>query len=61
MPRTVYYERLVDALQRLPGYQAMPSGCDLLFPEDDTSFETNWPRYARPETAFVSQFNPIGG
>lgn len=53
MPRTVYYERLVEALKGLPGYRDNPSGCALVFPEGDTTLETNWPRYARPETAFI--------
>lgn len=53
MPRTVYYKRLVEALTTLPGYQETPTGCDFVFPEEDTSLETNWPRYARPETAYI--------
>jgi hypothetical protein len=53
MPRTVYYERFVAALRAHPGYNDSPATADILFPAEDTAVETNWPRYARPETAFT--------
>ncbi len=53
MPRTVFYEHVLAALRTQPGFSTTTEGAELLFPAEDTSVETNWPRYARPETAYV--------
>jgi len=59
MPRTVFYDRVTDTLRKLSGYTEDRASADILFPLEDTSGETNWPRYARPETAFIrGSFEP---
>ena len=53
MPRTVFYERLSDSIRALPGFVADAGKADIVFPAEDTSVEQNWPRFARPESAYV--------
>jgi hypothetical protein len=53
MPRTIYYQRLVEAMCRLPGYTDDRHVADVLFPAEDAAVETNWPRFARAETAYI--------
>lgn len=53
MARTIYYDMLSDAVRAHPGFASDPDSADVLFPAEDTAFETNWPRYARPGTAFA--------
>lgn len=52
-PRTVFYERFSEAVRRGGRYTDDPAAAGLWFPAEDTALETNWPRYARPATAFV--------
>jgi hypothetical protein len=53
MPRTRFYEHLVSALKSLPNYEPRLDKCDFIFPEEDTSVETNWPRYADRDKPFI--------
>jgi hypothetical protein len=53
MPRTVYWQRFREALQRNSRFTPVEGEADLLFPAEDTALETNWPRYANPGSAYV--------
>ncbi len=53
LPRTVYYNRLLDALRKNARFTENPAEADLLFPAEDTAFETNWPNYGKQASAFV--------
>jgi hypothetical protein len=53
MPRTVFWERFLGALQASPRYVEDPEKADFLFPAEDLSFETNWPRFGRNASALV--------
>ncbi len=53
MPRTVYYDRLLEAIRRNARFVADEAGADLLLPAEDVALETNWPRYGDPSSAFV--------
>ncbi len=53
MPRTVFYERFHAAIDRSPFLAQDPASADVLFPEEDTAIETNWPRYGDPASAFA--------
>jgi hypothetical protein len=53
MPRTVYYERLLDAIRANSRFVANEAEADLLLPAEDIALETNWPRYGDPMSAFV--------
>jgi len=53
MPMTVYYQRLREALINNSAYTEDNNAATLLFPNEDTSVETNWPRYARPSSAWL--------
>ncbi len=53
IPRTLYYERLCEAIKRNRRYVAAEKDADLLFPAEDVALETNWPRYGNPGSAFV--------
>src|SRR6266568_2040032 len=52
MPRTVFYQRLLEAVQAHSGFTPEFAATDLLFPAEDTCIETNWPRYGT-DTAFL--------
>lgn len=53
MPRTRYYDRLLSALKGLPNFEPRLDKCDFLFPEEDTTVETNWPRYGNRTNPFI--------
>lgn len=53
MPRTVYWQKFREALQRNRRFTPVAAEADLLFPAEDTALETNWPRYANPASAYV--------
>ena len=53
MPRTVFYEKLSGSIKALHCFVDQSEPPDLIFPQEDTSMETNWPRYGRPDTAFL--------
>ena len=60
MPRTVFYERFLDALRRRADFVEDESAADLLFPAEDTAMETNWPRLGDQVAAFVrGQFEKL--
>lgn len=50
-PRTVYYDRLCDAIRRDRRFRG--AGARLVIPAEDTAEETNWPRYGNRESAYV--------
>ncbi len=50
---TYFYQELLAAVRRLPSFTEDAAVADVVFPAEDTSLETNWPRYARAQTAFV--------
>ena len=50
-PRTVFYEKLVDAICSHPRFRR--SGARVAVPAEDTAQETNWPRYDRGQGAYV--------
>jgi hypothetical protein len=50
-PRTVFYDRLVDAIRRDRRFRG--AGARLVIPAEDTAEETNWPRYGNRESAYV--------
>lgn len=50
-PRTVFYDRLLDAVRRDRRYR--DAGARLVIPAEDTAEETNWPRYGNRESAYV--------
>jgi hypothetical protein len=56
MPRTVFYQRLKEAVGRHASYRE--SATKLLIPAEDTANETNWPRYGKPESAYVRGSRP---
>jgi hypothetical protein len=53
VPRTIYYERFIDALRRNPRFINSEADADVLFPAEDTAFELNWPRYGNPSSAII--------
>ena len=53
MPRTVFYDRLVDAIRAHPSFCTDPGAADLIVPIEDTAMETNWPRYGKPRACFI--------
>src|SRR6185312_8144007 len=60
MPRTRFYDRLLSSLKSLPNYEPRLDKCDFLFPEEDTTVETNWPRYAdRDKPFFHGDFDRV--
>ena len=50
-PRTVFYDRLLDAVRRDRAFRGV--GARLVIPAEDTAEETNWPRYGNRESAYV--------
>ena len=50
-PRTEYWDKFIKALKRSTFFSK--SGVDLLIPSEDTAIETNWPRYANAESAYI--------
>lgn len=60
MPRTIFYDRFIDSLQRSSSFVADDVAADVVFPFEDTSSETNWPRYGNADRAFLrgSSFKP---
>jgi hypothetical protein len=55
VPRTVFYERLLEAVRRHPWHREAGS---LLIPAEDTAQETNWPRYGARASAYVRGAQP---
>jgi hypothetical protein len=53
MPRTVYWQQFREAVERNPRYTPNEAEADLFIPAEDTALETNWPRYGKPESAYV--------
>ena len=53
MPRTIFYERFCEALRSDPRFCADPDAAEVVFPAEDTAMETNWPRYANQQAAFL--------
>jgi hypothetical protein len=51
MPRTVFYERFIDAVRRNSWFRE--AGATLVIPAEDTAQETNWPRYGDQASAFT--------
>lgn len=49
MPRTVYWQRVLDAVQRRVA--APDDRTDVLLPTEDVACETNWPAYGDPAAA----------
>lgn len=59
MPRTVFYNHFLRALEMSPAFVVEPAAANLLFPHEDTALERNWPRYGQLNTAFVrGEHNP---
>lgn len=56
LPRTVFYERLTQAVRQHPWYREL--GATLLLPAEDTAQETNWPRYGDPASAYCRGNSP---
>lgn len=57
VPRTVFYDRFLAAVRAHPSFtEADPV---LLIPAEDTSQETNWPRYGDPDSAWVRRPDPV--
>ena len=48
---TLYYSSLRDSIRKRPDFTANPGPNDLILPAEDTSMETNWPRYASGDPA----------
>lgn len=53
VPRTIYYQRLREALAASPRFVVDPALADLVFPAEDTALETNWPRFGVQASAFI--------
>jgi hypothetical protein len=59
MPRTVFYDQFALAVTRNRRFAGIDVPADVLLPAEDVSFELNWPRYGRMESAFVrGQLDP---
>jgi len=56
MPRTVYYDQVLQLLRANPRFVEDPGQADVLFPAEDTAVETNWPRYGNPQSAYSRGF-----
>ena len=56
MPRTVFYERFKEAVQRHSSFRE--TDAELLIPAEDTANETNWPRYGNPQSAYLRGSRP---
>lgn len=56
MPRTVFYDRLSDAVRRHPWFRG--DGARLVIPAEDTAQETNWPRYGARASAYLRGGQP---
>jgi hypothetical protein len=53
MPRTVFYERYLEAVRNNPRYVEDPAEADLIVPLEDTACESNWPFYGDAARAYV--------
>lgn len=50
MPRTIFWDRFLDALKQSDAY--LRNSRDLLVPAEDIASETNWPVYGNPAAAY---------
>lgn len=53
VPRTVYYQRLREALAASPRFTHDVDDADVVLPAEDTAMETNWPRFGVQASAFI--------
>src|SRR3954447_7193000 len=53
MPRTVFYERYLEAVRRSPRFVEDSAEADLIVPQEDTACESNWPFYGDAARAYL--------
>jgi hypothetical protein len=53
VPRTIFYQRFLDALLGNSRFTPDAAGADLLFPAEDTAQDQNWPNYGNPAAQYL--------
>lgn len=53
LPRTVFYQRLREAMLASPRFESDATRADVMIPAEDTAQESNWPRFGDQASAYI--------